>query len=205
MLSKKIYTVSLFLCIAFFCSCNTKEKVLQAEKLYLQALESYVAKDYQQAKNFSEAAYNLDNKLIQSQLLVAKSLFFMDKEKEALEVCKKLSYEIPEFTEARLWYIRSLIFCDCIEEAISLLQQELALNQSDWRFFYLYSLLAEKKQDYETQLSMLNKAQLALSDGAKVFAQMARIWQELGLEQRASEYLEKETVLYQQTITQGVE
>jgi tetratricopeptide (TPR) repeat protein len=169
------------------CSRNTGE----AERAYLAAAEAYGGENYQEALVQARRALKADRAFYQAEFLLGKTLFFAGEEAGALEVFSRLAKRRPEHTEARLWRIRCLVLAGRYGEAAKLLDRELSFNASDWRPLYLYALLAQKTGDYEKRLSMGRRAEMTLSDSAKVYLDLAVAWYSLELKDRAALYLEK--------------
>lgn len=191
-MNKKSISIIFIISILFF-GCKKDNSV--ANKLYLQSLDAYSKNDFLLCIKLVEKAIDLNENLIQGKLLLAKSYFFLDENSKALKCLEKIIKDNPEFTDARIWNIRILIFSENFQQAKKYLENELGINQTDWRVYYLYSLLAKAEGDFETQISMLEKAEIALIDGAKVFGEISEIWQGLGLEERANENLNKQKII----------
>ena len=184
----------LILVLALFVGCNQKNSQLGYE-LYLSGLKSYSEKDFSAAEKICQEALKHDKRLFQAELLRIKSLFFLNDLESAETALEKLLKKVPQYTDARLWYIRFLIFQEKNDEAFALLKEELALNETDWRIHYLKGLLNSKNQDYSSQLAALQQAERALSDGAKVYLDLTHLWMVLGMEAQAEKQLEKARVL----------
>lgn len=191
-MNKKSISIIFIISILFF-GCKKDNSL--ANKLYLQSLDAYSKNDFLLCIKLVEKAIDLNENLIQGKLLLAKSYFFLDENSKALKCLEKIIKDNPEFTDARIWNIRILIFSENFQQAKKYLENELRINQTDWRVYYLYSLLAKAEGDFETQISMLEKAEIALIDGAKVFGEISEIWQGLGLEERANENLNKQKII----------
>lgn len=186
--------VVLILCFSFlFFGC--KKDNAMANKLYLQSLDAYSKQDFSLSIEFAKKAYELNHNLIQGKLLMAKSYFFLGDYTKTQELLQSLIKKHPEYTDARIWNIRVLIFLENFQQAKTCLEKELLINQTDWRVYHLYALLAKSEGDFETQISMLEKAEMALMDGAKVFGEISDIWQGLGLEDRAKKNTLKQNIL----------
>jgi tetratricopeptide (TPR) repeat protein len=175
---------------AILFSCASRNRG-EAERAYLAAAEAYGGENYQEALVQVRRALKADRAFYQAEFLLGKTLFFTGEEAEALEVFSRLVKRRPEYTEARLWRIRCLVLGGRYGEAADLLDRELSFNSSDWRPLYLYALLAQKTGDYEKRLSMGRRAEMALSDSAKVYLDLAVAWYALELKDRAAVYLEK--------------
>ena len=65
------------------------------------------------------------------------------------------------------------------------------LNQTDWRFYYQYALLAQKQNAADKRLSLCRKAEQALSDSEKVYIEAADVWLTLGVRSNALDALDK--------------
>ncbi|GHT92860.1 hypothetical protein FACS1894140_5480 [Spirochaetia bacterium] len=180
---------TLCVCLSIFSGCGTHKA--EAERAYIAAIDAYGAEKYEEAYTFVRQALSWDRKFYQAEFLEGRILFFTGNEGEAKKIFARLVFRYPEYTEARIWYIRVLILNGEYERAQNLIEQELSFNSSDWRIYYLYGLLAQKTGDYEKRLSMNRHAETVLTDSAKVYMDMAAVWQALGLEQRVNNYLEK--------------
>jgi tetratricopeptide (TPR) repeat protein len=187
--SRRYLRLWIVLSAALVFSCVRNEG--EAERAYLAATEAYGGENYEEALVQIRRALKADRAFYQAELLLGKTLFFAGEEAEALEVFSRLVKRRPEYTEARLWRIRCLVLAGRSEEAAELLDRELSFNSSDWRPLYLYALLAQKTGDYEKRLSMGRRAEMTLSDSAKVYLDLAVAWYSLELKDRAASYLEK--------------
>ena len=174
-----------------FTSCNTKAKRIEAQKAYIAAVDAYGTENFSGSLELVRNAIRLDGNFYEALLLEGKILFFLDKAEEAGNIFAGLVSRYPAFTEARIWHIRCLILKGDFITARSTLDKELSFNQSDWRIFNLYSLLADRTDNYEERLSMNRRAEVILSTSARVYIDLALIWRNLGLNDRAQTYLEK--------------
>ena len=189
---KKVFVLllTLLLC-SLFSSCNGKITKEESTKLYLSALDSYSQQKYDEASAYLIMLKKHDSKFYQADLLMGKIQFFQNDFLNALITFKKLTKKYPQFLEARIWYIRTLIISEQFDLAKELLETELSFNQTDWRIFYLYSLLEEKQGNIDKKIVMLNRAELALSDSAKIYLELGEIWNLLDIQERSKEYNEK--------------
>ena len=172
----------------FFFSCRDSRG---AEQLYARAADAYIREDFSNALALSDEALRVDGNCFQAKLLKAKVLIFTEKIDDAEKILRSLCKRYPEFTEARLWYVRALIMTERYDKAETLLERELALNQTDWRFYYQYALLAQKQNAADKRLSLCRKAEQALCDSEKVYIETADIWLTLGVRSNALDALDK--------------
>jgi tetratricopeptide (TPR) repeat protein len=154
-------------------------------------VEAYSNQKYEDALNLVRMAQKAGRNFYQARHLEGRKIFIHGSIKQAEKIIKRLIANYPEYTEARIWYMRCLILSENYEEAKKQLDKELSFNTSDWRVYNLYSLLAQRTDDYEQRLSMNRRAETALTDSAKVYMDQAITWYALGMENRAQEYLEK--------------
>ena len=182
------------LVLAVFVGCNHKNPQLGYE-LYLSGLKSYSEKDFSAVKKICQEALKHDKTLFQAELLRIKSLFFLNELEAAESAVEKLLKKVPQYTDARLWYIRFLIFQEKFNEAAPLLDEALTFNETDWRIYYLKGLVNSKNQDYSSQLAALQQAERALADGAKVYLDLTHLWMVLGMESQVEKQLEKARIL----------
>lgn len=192
--SKILVMTGILMVMGIFLGCKKGNPQL-AYELYLSGLEAYSKKDFSTAEEICREALEQDKALFQAELLRIKSLFFLNEFESAEASVKKLLKRVPQYTDARLWYIRLMILQEKHDEAFALLKEESALNETDWRIHYLKGLINSKNQDYSSQLAALQQAERALSDGAKVYLDMTRLWMVLGMEAQAEKQLEKARVL----------
>jgi predicted Zn-dependent protease len=185
----------LSLCGVFVCACADDDSRRAAETSYISALEAYTEQDFDRALDFTRKAVSLNKRFYQASFLEAKILFFTGKESEARTVFARLVKRYPRYLDARIWYIRCLILGADYDEAVAELDSELSFNTSDWRIYYLYALLGQKTENYEQRLAMNRRAEAALADSAKVYADLASTWRALGLEERAEEYFGKAAII----------
>ncbi len=191
MLMKKIVICILCSCI-FFVSCKNNAT---AEKFYLSAVDSYAEHDFENALVFLKQAKKQDSSLYQAQYLEGKILFFQNKYEDAAKIFEKLVKKYPQYTDSRLFLIRCNIFLGNLSEAEKKLNQELSFNSTDWRIFYLYSMLYGKQNQLDKQLMMLNRTELAIKDTKKVYDNLAFLWDELGVRDKAVNYKVKSNIL----------
>ena len=184
----------LVLMLALLVGCNQKNPQLGYE-LYLSGLEAYSEKDFSTAEKICLEALKQDKELFQAELLRIKSLFFLNELEKSHALLEKLLKKVPQYTDARLWYIRFMIFQENFQMAAALLEEELIFNETDWRIHYLKGLINSKNQDYSSQLAALQQAERALSDGAKVYLDLTRLWMVLGMDSQVETQLEKARVL----------
>ena len=194
LLMKIVGMTGLILVLALIVGCNHKNSQLGYE-LYLSGLKSYSEKDFSAAEKICQEALKHDKRLFQAELLRIKSLFFLNDLEVAETALEKLLKKVPQYTDARLWYIRFLIFQEKFNEAAPLLEEALAFNETDWRIHYLKGLLNSKNQDYCCQLAALQQAERALADGAKVYLDLTHLWMVLGMESQVEKQLEKARIL----------
>ena len=191
MLMKKLVICILCSCI-FFVSCKNNAT---AEKFYLSAVDSYAEHDFENALVFLKQAKKQDSSLYQAQYLEGKILFFQNKYEDAVKIFEKLVKKYPQYTDSRLFLIRCNIFLGNLSEAEKKLNQELSFNSTDWRIFYLYSMLYGKQNQLDKQLMMLNRTELAIKDTKKVYDNLAFLWDELGVRDKAVNYKVKSNIL----------
>lgn len=188
---KKLVICILCSCI-FFVSCKNNTT---AEKFYLSAVDSYAEHDFENALVFLKQAKKQDSSLYQAQYLEGKILFFQNKYEDAAKIFEKLVKKYPQYTDSRLFLIRCNIFLGNLSEAEKKLNQELSFNSTDWRIFYLYSMLYGKQNQLDKQLMMLNRTELAIKDTKKVYDNLAFLWDELGVRDKAVNYKVKSNIL----------
>lgn len=188
---KKLVICILCSCI-FFVSCKNNAT---AEKFYLSAVDSYAEHDFEDALVFLKQAKKQDSSLYQVQYLEGKILFFQNKYEDAAKIFEKLVKKYPQYTDSRLFLIRCNIFLGNLSEAEKKLNQELSFNSTDWRIFYLYSMLYGKQNQLDKQLMMLNRTELAIKDTKKVYDNLAFLWDELGVRDKAVNYKVKSNIL----------
>lgn len=188
---KKLVICILCSCI-FFVSCKNNAT---AEKFYLSAVDSYAEHDFEKALVFLKQAKKQDSSLYQAQYLEGKILFFQNKYEDAAKIFEKLVKKYPQYTDSRLFLIRCNIFLGNLSEAEKKLNQELSFNSTDWRIFYLYSMLYGKQNQLDKQLMMLNRTELAIKDTKKVYDNLAFLWDELGVRDKAVNYKVKSNIL----------
>ncbi|GHV96653.1 hypothetical protein AGMMS50293_29730 [Spirochaetia bacterium] len=175
--------------------CNNDTRRAEAENAYIAAVDAYAAANYVKSLELINKAIALDRNFYQAIFLEGKIHFFMDQLPEAEAIFSRLDSKYPAFTEARIWNIRCLILREDYAKAKTLLDRELSFNQTDWRVYTLYALLAQKTNNYEERISMNRRAESVLSGSASVYMDTALTWHSLGLEDRAKTYLEKARAL----------
>lgn len=192
--NKKFFTVVILL-FSFFILVGCKKDKESLEKLYLSALESYSVREFDKALFYLKGATEIDRNNSQVNFLIAKINFFQQNYEQCLLLLNKVIKQNPEFTEARIWLIRCEIVNKNYESAKARLDDELKWNMTDWRIFYLYSLLSKEQDKLDEQLVMLKNAELSLQDASKVYASTAMTWSILGIESKEKEYINKAKVI----------
>lgn len=180
--------IALFLLIFMFISCKNEQL---SQVYYSKAQEYYSRQEYALALENVTMCLNKNRNFHQAELLKAKIFYFSDNDKESLKILKSLVRKYPEYTEARIWKIRLLISLKQYDIAQLELDKELSFNPTDWRLYYQYSLLADKKEQLDKRLAMLNKALLYISESYNVFIESADVWIKLGMKDKAIECLDK--------------
>lgn len=188
-MSKKKFLATLVFACLCLCSCKNAAKEMTATEMYEGALEDYSNKEFEKVLATCSRILNLDPDFFYADLLKAKAMFFLARHGDTKKLLSSLVKKHPEYTDARIWYARVLVLEDSLEKAQVVLDNELRINHTDWRVYYLYSLLAGKEQSYEVQLDMLSRAELMLREGKKVFAETARVWAALGVAEKTREHL----------------
>lgn len=189
---KKIYLPLLIISFVFLASCKNTDN---AEKLYLAAVNAYAKKDFSSSILYCDKALSQDKSFYQASFLKARTLYMQKDYELSYSITKKLAKKYPQYTDARLWNIRNLIYLEKNEEAEKLLTSELTFNNSDWRVYYLYSVLYSKQNKIDLQLAMLNRSELALTDSSKVYHELFRIWDVLEMKDKAASYKMKSAIL----------
>ena len=196
---KRVYKVFLIVLVSFlFFSCTKKE---DAEFNYLRAVEAYSKQDFETALEFVNAAKKNDSFFYQADLLKAKIFYFQDMLEDANLVLHKSIRKYPEYTDARIWYIRVLIAQERYDEAETALIKELSFNSGDCRVFYQYGSLCAKLGRIDERLSMYRKAESLLSENSKIYLELADIWLMLGMRERALDELDKAEVVMEDSQT----
>ncbi len=190
---KRSFIIFLSVILVFIVSCKKNND--DATKLYLSALDAYSAKNLDEALAIIKLAKQSGKSSPQIDFLTAKIYFFQNDYEECSKLLDKLLKKNKDFTEARIWKIRCDIISGKYELAEEELEKEISLNMTDWRIFYLYSLLSQKNEKIDEQLIMLNNAEICLQDAAKVFNSAAMTWGLLGMDEKEKFYLQKAKIL----------
>lgn len=162
-----------------------------AGKDYIAAVERYSSGDLAGAMRLAREIIRKDHGFYPARLLEGKILFFSNDLAGAKRTFAALAKKESRYTEARLWYIRTLIASGDNGTARTELDRELSFNTSDWRFYYLYALLARATNENERRIAMLNKAAVYLEESGKVYIDLAKTWHDFAQDDRALRYLEK--------------
>ena len=160
-------------------------------KKYIYAIESYTKQDFVNAMKFANLTIKSDSSFYQAHLLKAKIFYFDDLLDKSESILRKLVKKYPEYTDARIWYIRVLIAQKKYNEAEKYLIKELSFNSGDCRVFYQYGILCGELNRLDEQLSMYRKTENLLKDNSKVYIELANIWLLLDMPERALDELDK--------------
>ena len=145
--------------------------------------------------NFSDLTIKNDSDFYQAKLLKAKILYFENSLEKSFLILKKLIKKYPEYTDARIWFIRVLLAQSKYDEAEKYLIKELSFNSGDCRVFYQYGNLCSKLNRMDERLSMYRKAEELLRENSKIYLELADVWLALGLKDRALDELDKAELL----------
>lgn len=181
--------------LIFVSSCKEKLSSEETLKLYLSAVDCYTNQEYDQALVYLNLIKQNDSDFYQADFLIGKVLFFKNDLINAEQLFLKLQKKYPEYIEARIWYIRTLIISRQFDKAESELEKQLSFNQTDWRLFYLYSLLEDIRGNMDKKIVMLKRAELAMSDSAKVYMELATVWNLLDVMDKSEDYLLKAKII----------
>lgn len=195
----------IFLSVILFFTVSCKKNNDDTTKLYLSALDAYSSKNLDEALAIINLAKQSGKTSPQIDFLKAKIYFFQNNYEECSQLLDKILKKNKDFTEARIWKIRCDIVSGKYELAEEELEKEISLNMTDWRIFYLYSLLSQKNEKIDEQLIMLNNAEICLQDAAKVFNSAAMTWGLLGMDEKEKLYLQKAKVLENSNIKSEIE
>lgn|SRR5574344_86855 len=177
--------------ICFAVKKNRMEHSGTAETLYVKAVDQYQIQNLDEALSLARQCESIDADFYQAHFLESKILFFMNDYSHSYDILCNLVKTYRSYTEARIWRIRVAILLGKYEEAKSFLEEELSFNSTDWRVYYLYSLLAKKNEQFDMQLSFLRDAESVLCDAAKVYSDEAATWSALGVENKFQTYVTK--------------
>lgn len=193
---KKVFEFLFFMTILISVfSCKEKLSSEETLKLYLSAVDCYTNQEYDQALVYLNLIKQNDSDFYQADFLIGKVLFFKNDLINAEQLFLKLQKKYPEYIEARIWYIRTLIISRQFDKAESELEKQLSFNQTDWRLFYLYSLLEDIRGNMDKKIVMLKRAELAMSDSAKVYMELATVWNLLDVMDKSEDYLLKAKII----------
>jgi tetratricopeptide (TPR) repeat protein len=190
---KKSLLLLIIISSIFLFSCNNSNA--DSTKLYLSAVDAYSVRDFSKATELLILSKKAGGKQPQIDFLQGKILFFQNQYDLCIQIFNKLIKKHPEFTEARIWLIRTLIVSGQYDEAKTLLDKEIEINMTDWRVFYLYSLLSKDLNQLDEEIVMLKNAETCLEDASKVFAASALTWSILGIEEKEDEYIQKAKII----------
>lgn len=185
----KIFWVAALLTFcALIASCANKEA---AGILYIKALDAYSQKDFSAANAFIDQSLNCDKKNKQAKFLKAKINLFEGRLQEALKLFSDLYKSESDNKDIQRYLIQSLIFLGDCKKAKEEIQAALKKDSEDWRLYYFLSLVAAKEGKVEERLEKLNLAQSAIAPGARIYFDLAFMWQSLGVEEKACEWKDK--------------
>ena len=80
-------------------------------------------------------------------------------------------------------------------EAKKELQEQILQNSTDWRVYYLFSLLYKKQKLLDKQLEMLKKTESCLQKSQIVYDEFSCVWEELDLIEKSINYRIKKNIL----------
>jgi Putative lipoprotein len=198
---RNFWAVLAIACAFGMSACGTDSK--SASRLYMQAIDEYAKNNTGKAIELADESLKNDRNFYPSSLLKGKALYLEGDVKKAEEIFLKLAKKYPAYTEARLWLLRCYINENKLDEASKLLDTELSFNQTDWRFYYQYAIVAERRGNYEERISMLQRAEQHANESGKVFLDLARVWYALDLRDRAMLCLDKADMLLAENETLG--
>ena len=189
---KNFFIFAFVFCPLLFLSCRNNG---EAEMLYVKATGFYAKQELESAEECADQALKKDSDFYQAALLKAKILYFKDENGAAEKILTRTIKKHPQFVEARLWKIRVLLALEKFSDCETLIKNELSFNQTDWRLYYLYSILASKMGQMDKRLSMCRKANDILQDTEKVYIESADLWLLLGMRDHALDELDTAEII----------
>ena len=142
---------------------------------FLSAQNSYVAKDFEASLDYLASAEKNNYDSLQVNFLRGKVHFMDNNFYEAEKYFRKCLKKCPEFTDAGIFLIRSLILQKKFDAAEAVIKDYLVFNGSDYRIHYLAALNASGLKNVKDQLGFLYSAQVYARDSWKVFFENAKI------------------------------
>ena len=189
----KILLISLFVFLVISCSPKYTEEDLI--KLYLTALNFYSNEELEESKEYINMILQQDKNFYQAEFLLGKINFFQDNLINSKNIFYKLQRKYPEYIESKIWYIMTLILLKEYNQAQIVLDKSLSFNQTDWRIYYLYSLLETYRENYDKKIAYLKQAEECLRDSTKVYNELSQIYNFFELDNISSDYKLKEKTI----------
>lgn len=175
-----------------FIGCSDKE---QSRENYVRAIEAFEKQDFEKSILYCKKAIKKDKVFFEAKLLEAKNLFFTARYEESKKIFKALLKKYPNYTDAKLYQVRTLIALKEYKEAENLLKAEMKFNSTDYRFYYLYSVLYSNTDQQDKRLFMCRKAEQMLDEAKLLQLELCELYMVLGLYKKADECLKKAEVL----------
>lgn len=179
--------IVLILIMCFFpLSCGNSH---MGKGFFISAQNSYASKDFNAALDCLDSAERNNYDRLQINFLRGKIYFMENNFSQAETYFRKCLKKCPEFTDAGIFLIRSLILQKKFTAAEAELKDYLIFNGSDYRFHYLAALNASGLNNFKNRLGFLYSAEVYARDSWKVFFENAKIRLALDDKEKALENL----------------
>ena len=182
------------LIFSFLLLSSCKNKTLSTS-YYQKALREYSVCNYTQAKTLIESSVKFNSNDEKALFLKAKIYFFCNEYQEAKKIFKSLIYKNKSNIDYKFWLCRTFYFLENINELKELLNKMQEENIEDWRIYYWKALCNKKENNFEQYFYNLSVAEVCIKNSQKVYKELSFVFDELGLKEKSSFYINKVNVL----------
>jgi tetratricopeptide (TPR) repeat protein len=188
-------TVGVLLSIPLLATCSPAEAPPEALTQYLRAEDFYVRGQVEAALAIFSRVSQQHPELSQATFMEGKSLYLLNKPREAEAVLEKLVRRVPRYHEAQIWLARIEVQQGELDKAEKLLAELLSLDSQDARLLYLMAQVRTDQGKLQEAITYLEKAGATEEDLARVHLDLGRLYYRFGLDSRSHRELARALLL----------
>jgi len=161
---------------------KSESKAITTTDIFNKGMSYYYSRNFDDALLMFKKIRPESNEYKKSLVMSAKSLFFLNKDREAIKLLEKAVAEYPEYPDALYWMGKVYFFNGYFNKAEVYLSRSIEIDSNNMDSLYLLGEIYRNSGDYERAimlfdevegqldliaLSKLRKAQIFLESGQK--------------------------------------
>jgi tetratricopeptide (TPR) repeat protein len=170
-------------------ACAPHQPADEIAAQYLEARAAYAAGNLDGAERLLAGIRARDRRFHQADFLLGKVLFFENRLPEARRLFDRLCRGYRGYNEAEIWRVRTLSQEGKTTEAVRAVERLLEFDAADPRLLFLRGSLALEEDDLQAALGFFRAAAGFSEELARSHLEIARLYHQFGLRERALEEL----------------